>query len=54
MGTGLQECSLGTAVRGRVQKDRISSAIVGVPVGGDTIQDVLDLLCLCIVRLLGS
>ena len=41
MGTGLQECSMETAERGRAQEDRIGSAIVGVPVGGDTIQDVL-------------
>ena len=45
VGTGLQECSLEMAGRGRAQKDRIGSAIVGVQVGGDTKQGVLDLLC---------
>ena len=45
MGTGLQECTLETAVRGRAQKDHIGSAIEGVQIGGDTKQGVLDLLC---------
>ena len=42
--TGLQECSLETAVRERAQKDRIGSAIVGGQVGGDTTLGGLDLL----------
>ena len=45
VGTGLQECSLETAERGRAQKDRIGSAIVGGQGGGGTKQGVLDLLC---------
>ena len=45
MGTGLQECSLETAERGRARKGRKGSAIVGVQDGGGTKQDVQDLLC---------
>ena len=44
-GTGLQKCSLEMAERGRAQKDRIGSAIVGGQVGGGTTLGVLDLLC---------
>ena len=43
--TGLQECSLETDERGRAQKGRIGSAIVGVQVGGDTTLGVQDRLC---------
>jgi len=43
--TGLQECSLETDERGRAQKGRIGSAIVGGQVGGGTKQGVQDLLC---------
>ena len=43
--TGLQECSMETAERGRAQKDRIGSAIEGVLVVGDTTPSVLDPLC---------
>ena len=52
--TGLQECSLEMAGRGRAQKDRIGSAIVGGQVGGDTTLGGLDLLYLCIALLLES
>ena len=45
MGTGLQECSLETDEKGRAQKGRIGSAIVGGQVGGDTTLGVQDLLC---------
>ena len=45
MGTGLQECSLETDERGRAQKGRKGSAIVGVQDGGGTKQGVQDLLC---------
>ena len=45
MGTGLQECSLETDEKGRAQKGRIGSAIVGGQVGGDTKQGAQDLLC---------
>ena len=42
--TGLQECSLESVEGGRAQKDRIGSAVGGVPVGGHTKHGVLDLL----------
>ena len=44
VGTGLQVCLLETAERGRAQKNRIGSAIVGGQVGGDITLGGLDLL----------